>query len=161
MILYEMFKILMILKESTRKELDLILKESIVIQAVMKLIQRILKVIGHEILTEIKKSLHSYKRKQTSSYDKNYYNGVVLAFTRTLSLEEGNKQEESNYNEINNNSFDKFKELYDICLDSSISLEEKFWRFYEDLNLFKIIEMIDVTMLFNQKLVILLSVISL
>lgn len=154
MILYEMLKILMIFKESTRKELDLVLKESIIIQAIMKLIERIFKIYGHEILTEIQKSLHNYKQKQSSTNNKDHYNGVVLDFNQTLRLNEGNEKEESNYNEINKNSFGSLKELYDICLDSKISLEEKFWRIFEDFNLFKIIEMIDVTMLFNQKLVI-------
>ena len=155
--LFELFKALMNYRECEKQEIQYIFNSFPFLQEIFKFIQKILKVYGHEILTEIKKPIYKIKEKNIESNNKQHYNGMVLSFLRKFNPDENNDYDELLYQEINDSSFFQLKKLYDFFLESNLNLEQIFWNIFNEFilnsNLFKIIELMDSNMLFNQKLV--------
>lgn len=154
MYLYELLKIMM-----KKKKAD----NSISLE-ILKVIQKILKHFGHDIMAEINKILYANKDKsQIIIEEKNrtysHYNEVGNSYFKKLNDVKNSLQvnEISDYYDINDISIASFKDFYDVCLDSSYDLTETLinlnQKFIDNSILTKICEMIDSTMNYNRKLV--------
>lgn len=154
MYLYELLKIMMKKKKV----------ESTMSLEILKVIQKIFKHYGHDILAEITKILYANKDKsQIMNEEKkraySHYNEVSNSYFKKLNDVNNSLQinEISDYYEINDISIASFKNFYDACLDSSYDLTEILinvnQKFIDTSILTKICEMIDSTMNYNRKLV--------
>lgn len=142
---------------------ELIKTKSYLFFEIMRILQKILKNHGHEILTEINKSLYNNKEKTEKTRIRTYshYNEIGYSYYKKLNEASNNNKEidyyDIDYHKINENSFENLKNLYDLYFNHSLKEEEKLQIILENfaLNsfLFKINEMIESTMLFNQNIV--------
>jgi len=131
---------------------------------------KLLKFSGLELLNEITKFLYISKSRSPSVFltentnNKTHYNGVVRSYSlkldnmrKSLKEEEEEKKgvsEDLEYQELNEFAFSILKSLFDLAV-SDIEVKERriYVDYIENSKIVKVIELIDSTVLFNQKLV--------
>lgn len=156
-------KIFLLYQKIQSEEIEEFLKiNSCLFFEIMKIIQKILKNHGHEILAEINKILYNNKEKSGKTRIRTYshYNEIGYSYYKKLNEANINDREinyDIDYHKIHENSFENLKNLYDLFCNHSLKDNEKlqilFENFVVNSFLFKINEMIESTMLFNQNMV--------